>query len=41
MEQVRQEVRQQICYDILEQSVDQKLLDELVGLIIETLCAKA
>jgi len=41
VEQVRQEVRQQVCYDVLEQSVDQELLDELVGLIVETLCDKA
>ena len=41
VEQVRQEVRQQICYDVLDQSVDQELLDELVGLIVETLCDKA
>ena len=41
VEQVRQEVREQICYDVLVQSVDQELLDELVGLIVETLCDKA
>lgn len=41
VEQVRQEVRQQVCYDVLDQSVDQELLDELVGLIVETLCDKA
>ena len=41
VEQVRQEVREQICYDVLVQSVDQDLLDELVGLIVETLCDKA
>ena len=41
VEQVRQEVRQQVCYDVLVQSVDQELLDELVGLIVETLCDKA
>ena len=41
VEQVRQEVRQQVCYNVLEQSVDQELLDELVGLIVETLCDKA
>ena len=41
VEQVRQEVREQVCYDVLEQSVDQELLDELVGLIVETLCDKA
>ena len=41
VEQVCQEVRQQVCYDVLVQSMDQKLLDELVGLIVETLCAKA
>ena len=41
VEQVRQEVRQQVCYDVLDQSVDQGLLDELVGLIVETLCDKA
>ena len=41
VEQVRQEVREQVCYDVLVQSVDQKLLDELVGLIVETLCDKA
>ena len=41
VEQVCQEVRQQVCYDVLEQSVDQELLDELVGLIVETLCDKA
>ena len=40
VEQIRQEVRQQVCYDVLVQSVDQELLDELVGLIIETLCDK-
>ena len=40
VEQVRQEVREQVCYDVLVQSVDQKLLDELVGLIVETLCDK-
>ena len=39
--QLRQEVREQICYDVLVQSVDQELLDELVGLIVETLCDKA
>ena len=41
VEQVRQEVRQQVCYDVLVQSVDQELLDELIGLIVETLCDKA
>ena len=41
VEQVCQEVRQHVCYDVLEQSVDQELLDELVGLIVETLCDKA
>ena len=41
MEQVCQEVKQQVCYDVLDQSVDQELLDELVGLIVETLCDKA
>ena len=41
VEQIRQEVRQQVCYDVLDQSVDQELLDELVGLIVETLCDKA
>ena len=41
VEQVRQEVREQVCYDVLDQSVDQELLDELVGLIVETLCDKA
>ena len=41
VEQVRQEVREQICYDVLVQSVDQELLDELIGLIVETLCDKA
>ena len=41
VEQVRQEVREQVCYDVLVQSVDQELLDELVGLIVETLCDKA
>ena len=41
VEQVRQEVKQQVCYDVLDQSVDQELLDELVGLIVETLCDKA
>ena len=41
VEQVRQEVRQQVCYDVLVQRMDQELLDELVGLIVETLCDKA
>lgn len=41
VEQVRQEVKQQVCYDVLVQSVDQELLNELVGLIVETLCDKA
>lgn len=41
MEQVRQEVRQQVCYDVLVQRMDQELLDELIGLIVETLCDKA
>ena len=41
VEQVRQEVREQICYDVLVQRMDQELLDELVGLIVETLCDKA
>ena len=41
VEQIQQEVRQQVCYNVLEQSVDQELLDELVGLIVETLCDKA
>ena len=41
VEQVRQEVRQQVCYDVLVQRMDQDLLDELVGLIVETLCDKA
>ena len=40
-EQVQQEVRQQVCYDVLVQRMDQELLDELVGLIVETLCDKA
>ena len=41
VEQVRQEVREQVCYDVLVQRMDQELLDELVGLIVETLCDKA
>ena len=41
VEQVCQEVRQQVCYDVLVQRMDQELLDELVGLIVETLCDKA
>lgn len=41
VEQIRQEVREQVCYDVLVHSVDQELLDELVGLIVETLCDKA
>ena len=41
VEQVRQEVRQQVCYDVLVQRMDQELLDELIGLIVETLCDKA
>ena len=41
VEQVRQEVRQQVCYDVLVQRMDQELLDELVGMIVETLCDKA
>ena len=41
VEQVCQEVKQQVCYDVLVQSVDQELLDELIGLIVETLCDKA
>ena len=41
VEQVCQEVKQQVCYDVLDQSVDQELLDELVGLIVEALCDKA
>ena len=41
MEQVCQEVRQLVCYDVLVQRMDQELLDELVGLIVETLCDKA
>ena len=41
VEQVRQEVRQQVCYDVLVQRMDQELLDELVSLIVETLCDKA
>ena len=41
VEQVRQEVREQICYDVLVQRMDQELLDELIGLIVETLCDKA
>ena len=41
VEQVCQEVRQQVCYDALVQRMDQELLDELVGLIVETLCDKA
>ena len=41
VEQVRQEVRQQVCYDVLVQRMDQELLDELVGLIVEMLCDKA
>ena len=40
-EQVQQEVRQQVCYDVLVQRMDQELLDELVGLIVETLYDKA
>ena len=40
-EQIRQEVRKQVCYDVLVQRMDQELLDELVGLIVETLCDKA
>ena len=41
VEQVRQEVREQVCYDVLVQRMDQELLDELIGLIVETLCDKA
>ena len=41
VEQIQQEVRQQVCYDVLVQRMDQELLDELVGLIVETLCDKA
>ena len=41
VEQVCQEVRQLVCYDVLVQRMDQELLDELVGLIVETLCDKA
>ena len=41
LEQVCQEVREQVCYDVLVQRMDQELLDELVGLIVETLCDKA